>query len=241
MPDIQEILSTIKYGSQEDKIEAITKARGRANEMLLQAVLGQERAKGLMKMSYSGSNFTLDNHEQIRAALWEILESKKDILVCWYATITLVDLGDISQSCLEILVQASEQVISWLVETGKREGGTISGAITEWQVQEETIRALSKFSANIDVSAILKECFEGGFLKGLQHEGRFQECALYAFATSGNPELRPLVEYHAKKATDNTVKKAAKVSLELWGRANYDEIAARARATEKGFFRRLFG
>jgi hypothetical protein len=158
MPDAQDVLSALKYGSQEDKLEAITIARGRVNELLLQALCGQAYVARVVKSVSSGNRFAPNDRERISSAFWEILEDGKDILVCWYTTIALVDFGDVSQKCLEYLLQTSQQVISWLVDVGEKEGGALVGGIMELQIQEETIRALSKFGAASDVTVILKEC-----------------------------------------------------------------------------------
>lgn len=242
--DVDEIFGALKYGSSGEKLEALTIVRGRMNGVLLRIACDKARVDLLVKRISSGNQFAPNDQEKIHSALWEILESGKDPLVCWYTAVALVDFGDVSRECLHRLVVSTQQVVPFLIAKMERGSPFALQALAQEETEKETIRALSKFETETGVSTILKECFEQRFLKGLKGDGELRRCALYALAAVGDPEFRPFVEYHAAKATDSREKNAARVALDLWGSADYDEISQHTRfvaENEKGFFGRLFG
>jgi hypothetical protein len=245
---INRILEALRYGSGDDKLKAITLARRKVNESLFGLVLGESDVKQLVKETLVTDPFSTDELEELRSGLREVLASRKDMLACWYAIITLVDFGDLSIECLENLMSTSPQVISWLAQTGEAEGeSAVVAGFMEFEVQKETIRALSRFKDSPIAGGIIKECFEGKHLLGRQESGGLEvlrESAFYAFGAIGNSEYRGLVEYWAQRAEKDEERKAAKAALALWGQADYDGIvehAEKEKADKKGFFKKLFG
>ena len=232
-PRVNRIIEALQYGSDEDKLEAITLARGEANEILLQLSLDDERIKRLMKEVSTAEPLSDDEIETLRPVLVETA-SGGHLLVCWYATIAEVELGNLSDEFLEHLWGASTQLMSWLAEAGEASEFALTGGLLEFQVQKETIRALSRFTDTPAAGEMIKECFEGRALLGRQG-GDLRKSALYAFGAIGNPDYHGLVEYWATRG-EGEVQKAAKAALSLWGQASYDEIMKSAEEKKESKF-----
>lgn len=232
--EVNEILETLKYGSRDDKLEAMMLARRRANVLLL------DRTAGILVKKISVAEaFSLAELEDVKSGLREVLARRKDTMVCWYAIITLVDLGEESDKLLKDLLSTITQVMSWLIRVA--EGGGVApnlvAARLELEVKEETLRALSRFKHSAAAGEIIKEYFEDELL--------LRNSALYAFGALANPEYRGLVEYQATRAKEGKEREAAIAALALWGQADYDNIVKYAEEKEKpqkkGFLKRFFG
>lgn len=233
-----QILETLRYGSVNDKLKSIALVRRRVDESLLGLFLEEREVKQLVKEVSVTEPFSKAELEEIQSGLRDVLASRKDILVCWYAIIALVDSGDLSKECLENLLSASTQVISWLVEIGKEDGGALTGAVMEFSVQKETVRALSQFKNSQEAAEMIKECFEGRLLLGRQETGGLQvlrKSALFAFGALGNSNYRSLVEYLATQSENNKETEAAKAALALWGQGHYDDIEREAEGVNSKF------
>lgn len=229
-----EIAKKLKYGSADDKLEAITLARRKVDELFLTCCFDQETANKIKIRVRKVEPFSDSELKEIKSALLELLASGKDVLACWYAAVTLVDIDHLSDSLMEALWTAGNQLMTWLAQKGEKEPSSLTYAAVALPVIEDTIRALSSFKDFPAAGEKIKECLEGKALLGRQERQEYlRQNALYAFGAIGNEEYRDIIEYWAEYGKGDE-KKAAKAALELWGKGSYDDIKKLAGAKSKG-------
>lgn len=243
--DIKYLTQGLKYGSTEEKLLVITKIRRRVNEDFLMWLLPKYNLNGLKNEIAKMDSFSPNDINELQKGLKELLEAGKDILHCWYATIALIDIDDLSHENLEILLDSSDQVMKWLIQVGE-EGGAVSAAALEFQVQKETVRGISKFKKYSETGEILMKCFNGEILLGRQITGGQKvlcDSSLIAFGALGDPNYREFVEYKARQEKDIKTKKVAEIALSMWG-TDFDSIKNKIEKEPPGsggFLKKLFG
>jgi len=222
---IEELISALKYGSFDEKIESLTLMRRKVNEKFLTFTAGFEenKIKQLSLEIQKLGSLTEDEINKLKSTLIEALNKPFVLIVGFYMCVTLIDLGFVDCNFLKSFLDVSEKFITWL-STDPEISSSVSGAMSEFIVQEETVHSLSKFKSCPDISEIVNRCFEGQILVGRQREGglkNLKKLALYAFGVIGDENYKPLVEYWAKHPIKNEEEKsivnAAVLALKSWG------------------------
>jgi len=151
--------------------------------------------------------------------------------VAWYAGVALADMGDISH-LEDFLIAASGGLIEHFAKLGEQDdAGAISYGFLEFEVQQETIRALANFRGNRKVADFLLNILENPkMLLGRQDSKGAQRAlrvwAICGLGAVGHSDDLDLVEKLTEKGTDEG--KAAQAALQLFGRGTYDEIKKQA-------------
>lgn len=224
-----QIIQSLKFGSANEKIEAITYARRKADDFFLILVFDEGEAKRIFNKTQRMKPFSSEESLKIKEALSDLLSSGKDILACWYAAIALVELGDIKEEILDFLWRSCNQLIEWLDDESSGSALTLAG--TRIVVQSETMRALSMFKDSPSVGEKIMECYEAKAPIGKVQSGLRKE-SIYAFGVIGKEKYKELVEYNAEQGKDE-VQYAGKAALELWGEGSYDNIKKLAESKSK--------
>jgi len=234
--NIDQLILDLKYGSFENKIEALTLFRRKVNKDFLIWTLSfdEKKVQKLSSEIYKLDSLTNSEIEKIKSTLTEELNGDHDLIYFWYLSITLVDLGKIDCDFLKSFLDISKKFISWL-STDPEICQSVNAAMSEFIIQKETLRCLSKFKACSGIGDIINKCFEGKILLGRQKDGGLEvlkRSALYAFGSLGDTNYKPLVEYWAKHPAkdkdEKTIVNAAVAALSLWDSADFDEIMKNA-------------
>jgi len=214
------LIKTLKYGKFEDKIEAITLIYGRGNWNFLVPVLSSASSDGKRGDALTKVQRKL-LLEPILSALDEMLEKEDNQVVGWYALITLVELGERNDENLRALIKSSDDLITNL---GQPEG--LGGILFAEAICEETLRALSYFRDNPVATTAVIGALEGRFLAFKSGEESRMRYALYTLGALGDPTTHERLEYLAGYGAPE-FQRIARIALELFGRATYDEISKR--------------
>jgi len=256
MMNINQILETLKYGSEEDKFEAITIVRNREPDKNILIYRWDEvRLKKFLEELTTSRPFTLDELENVKSPLFEFISNNNGFWLNWYAAITLVDLKILDENLFVIIALEGNKVIKDIYdELGPKYD------VAQNQVQNYTLHAVSQFKESKKAGEYIKKCYDGKIFCPSDQDFDFYtvnrcEKAMYAFSALGNPKYRGLVEYCSVNYNDDSlspeeskqVKEAAKIALELWGQKNYLEIVEYAEkmnpskeSTKKGFLSKFF-
>ena len=230
---VKEILNALQYGSSEDKLEAIALARRKEDKFFTTLIYDQKKSKRISKKVSTMEPFSSAEIEMIKLGLSDILEKGKDLLVCWYASIVLIEIKSLSESILEVLWNSSIQLLKNIFKNGK---GSMLYAIAINKVREETIRALSLSKSFPGIGEKINKCFEGEVFVDEHDSGdALREISIYAFGAIGDSSYLELIKYWSENG-ESRIKNAAKAALELWGQESYDNIKKSAEKMEKSNF-----
>lgn len=224
----QFLIKMLKYGSDEDKIEAITRICGHVNTLFLTCWLGSSSAPEVLK-SVIKAKLPL---ELVRDHL--LLETSYENVhpvVRWYALVALVELGDRSSDILTELIELGDKLVAFYdrePEPNEDSFGLVTRTFFAISIKDETLRALSHFKNNPVVTSVVLSALEGQILagrsKGEQHFD--DKHILSALGAIGDPRTKERLEYLANYR-DAEVRRLARIALDLFGKATYDEIKAR--------------
>jgi hypothetical protein len=220
----------LKYGRFEEKIEAIARICGHGNPLFLALTISNEwLAKSLEKRK---EKIPL---EMVRAQLLsETSKEGTNPLVRWYALIALVELGDRSEEVIDELIEFSDKFVTFCEREASEYGfSPLTIAFLPESIKEETLRALSYFKGNSKAIKAVVSASEGSFLAGSSkgEPSIDDKRIIYTMGALGDISLRERLEYVATYGKGDA-QNAAKIALELFGKATYDEI--KARAEQKG-------
>jgi len=224
------LIQMLKYGTDEDKIEALTRICGRSNSLFLTCWLGPTIADVLKNVVKSKLPLELVRE----ALLVETAGEKVHPVVRWYALIALVELGERSQGVLDELIKISDELVTFYDRKPDPDEDSFAIAgrtFLAYSIKDETLRAISCFKGNPTATYAIIEALEGNFLAGRSKgEPSFDDKRiLSALGALGDPATRERLGYLASYG-DVEAKRLAKVALEYFGRATYDEIKAKAEA-----------
>jgi hypothetical protein len=212
------IRERLLYGSEQQQYEAITLARARVNEPLLRRLLGEdneESIKGLVLAVRQAELPSVMEQNQLRSVIGDFVSSGKESLMCWYAVIALINLGDFSDGRLHSLVELTRQVAHSFPANG-----SIGNMLLLLDVLDETLRMLSQFRANSFAGEAVKQWYDDGFALGVGGK----EEALYALGALGDESYKGFVQFKVTQATEENERNAAQAALNHWGIADYDTI-----------------
>lgn len=218
------LLNILKYGKNEDKVEAIALICGHGTYKFLVPALScdDKRAKALEKVQ---KRIPV---ELVRDALIaEVANEVDNPLVRWYALLALVELGDRSSEILNVLVSSSENLMNELDEPGEESGLGFWRSLLALSIREETLRALSYFRDNPIARDAVIDALEGRFLAGRSKGELWLHHEFYALGALADPTTRERLEYWAAYKDDD-VRKRARMALEFFGTSTYDEIKEKA-------------
>jgi len=164
--------------------------QGRVPEFgLAWAIVPPEEIDTMKKLKFRGK-VTL---EKVGGALSEATKDT-NMLVSWFALVTLSELGDRSDGLPRLLVNSAQNYLSWSKESGEGSSGIVGGFL-EGAVAEETIRALSYFSKNRDALEALTEILHAHLLVGHQKVSSPRTQAIYALGAIGASAAKEHLEY----------------------------------------------
>lgn len=212
------LINALKFGEMEEQVEAITLIQGREPYLFLSIMLAGDDER-LQLLENVRKKLSL---ETFRDALLETVKQRKSAISLWYALVALVELGDRSNEVLQELIEFSD---AWL-KTLATEPSLFASIIT-MSVREETLRALSCFRGNSAITDLVVKAYEGMFLSGSEISEGLKIKAIYALGALGDPSARERLEYLASHS-GGSIQKTSKISLELYGKATFDEIKAKA-------------
>ena len=224
----QFLIRMLKYGSNEDKIEAITRICGHINTLFLTCWLGSnsipEILKGVIK-----SKLPLELVKD--SLLLETSDENVHPVVRWYALIALVELGDRSSDILIELIELGDKLVTFYdrePEPDEEGFSLVMRTLFAISIRDETLRALSHFKDNPIATSAVLSALEGQILAGRSKgEQRFEDKhILSALSALGDPSTRERLEYLATYG-NTEVRRLARIALDLFGKATYDEIKAR--------------
>jgi len=222
---IDKLISALKFGTFEERIESLTLMRRKVNEKFLTfaASFDKDDLEELASEIQESGPLMEEEINKLKSALLEVLNKPLSLVVMFYACVTLIELGFTDCEFLESFLDVSQKIITFL-STDPEISGSVNGAMLEFTVQEETVNCLAKFKSCPGISEIIERCFEGQILVGKQREGGMQnlkKLALYAFGEIGDDNYKPLVEYWAKHSIEDKEEKdivnAAILALKAWG------------------------
>lgn len=203
----------------ETKIETIALICGRATHNFLVPALScnVDRAKAVEKVQ---RKLPL---EFVRESLITTsIEKENNPLVRWYALLALVELGEKNNKILDALINSSENLTIDFVQPSEESSLGFWRALLTLSIREETLRALSCFRENPVAKNAIIDALEGHFLAGRSGEPWLHH-ELFALGALGDPTIRKHLEYWTMQGSTE-VRKRARVALEFFGRATYDEI-----------------
>ncbi len=208
----KKLISFLKYGDLEEQIEAISLIQGRYPVWFMISCLEnwgeiEEVFKKVKKKM---------NLEPFREPLIGVVKQERYYPCMWYSLIGLIELGDRSNRVLNLLIDISQK---WFQKLQDQRSLITFGASTS--LPEETLRALSYFRNNKSVTELTINALNDKFL------GASKINAIYALGALGDPSEMERLEYIAKYDTESN-KKAARIALDLYGKATYDEIKLKA-------------
>ncbi len=225
------LLTTIRFGEEKDQIEAMIVIQGRVPTSLMKYTFLEDRTEALKK-----AHGPLELHH-VQDPLDEVIKEKKHSFISqWFALLTLVELGDRREEVLKNLISFST-LYTKATDSTLKTNSKLSMYLIANQVNcliEETVRALTSFRGNaIARDTIIKiqdgELFHGSYVHpSYSHPYLYvrQEDSICALGAIGDPSERGRLEYIANRGS-KSIRKAAKVALELYGKATYDEIKAK--------------
>jgi regulator of replication initiation timing len=152
-------------------------------------------------------------------------DPKSKVLISWYILIALVELGDRSDIVAQLLIETAEGIMTWCKESDM--DSSLTGAFLEIAVSEETVRALSHFTGNSKAKQALIDALHARIFVGRQEVGSPYKYAMYALSALGDPSTREHLEYWTTYG-DVDIRRAARLALELFGKATFDEVVAEA-------------
>jgi hypothetical protein len=215
------LITELKVGKLEQKIEALIKLQGRAPHLLIMSLM-PESYEVFNNGTFSGKLPLELVHDALRNAAFS---GQLDGLVTWFTLIALVELGARWQAMPELLVTAAQDYLAWSKDSG---AGAGQFAPVESVVREETMRALSYFrDSDLALDVLSKEAAGTPLLAGYQKPKRNPLYAIRAIGALGRPEAQQQLQFLANRAAEGE-REAAQVALKLFGQATYDEIAAKA-------------
>ncbi len=224
---IRILTAPLRFGNDEDRIEAITLIQGRVSSMFLLATLGL-RAEALEKALDQEKLQKKLDVKLVRPALSGTAKDRKgNSVVRWYALTALAELGDRSDEVAQLLIETAEILLTLC----KRQdiGSQIAGFALEDGIQKETLRALSYFAGSGKVRDALIDALQGHRFVGYQHISSPWSYAVYALSAFGDPSAREHLEYWAMHG-DEMARRRAQVALELFGKTTFDEVQAKVKA-----------
>lgn len=226
-------IKMLKYGKFEDKIEAIARICGHGNYLFLGLTLSSEwLAKSLERRKIK---FPL---EVVRNQLLsETAKEGTNPLIRWYALICLIELGDRSDEVIDELIALSDNFVRFVSSHAKEfmDSGIspITVGFLPEAIKEDTLRALSYFKGNSKAINAVASALEGSFLAGdSKGESMINDKRIiYAMGALGDISFKEWLEYIATYGEGDS-RNVAKIALELFGKATFDEI--KARSEQKG-------
>ncbi len=243
------LFNTIRFGKGNDPIEAMIIMQGRIPASFMRFAFSQKRIDALEKVRGPLElNLVLGPIEKM------INEKKLNLIDKLFSLLTLVELGDRREVLLDELIASTTECIR--VIDRKLNAIPFSSEIgSDFQIHmffagqinrliEETIRALASFKDNLKVRDVVSkilddELFRGSYVypHGIR-TGPYiyakQEHSIYALGAIGSPSERERIKYMANRGSES-ISRAAKAALELYGKAFYDEIKAKAESKKKKY------
>lgn len=205
---IKEFTDIFRFGSEKDKVQAITIMRGRAGVGLIgvKLLLDLWGIGDFSKVKFT-RKFGLALARPILISLATSQEEASAIR--WYSAVALVELGDRSNEVMQLVMDTLSMMQKMNID-----------------IVEESLRALSSFGGNSALVGMFIEVQKGQLFKAVLDVGP-RTAAIYALAATGEPSAREYLEYLATHG-DKFYRKRAQIALKLFGKANYDEIEANA-------------
>jgi len=209
------LVKTLKFGSKDDKIEALVIMQGHGVSYFW--VDSKIRARIQKKLPL----------DLIRSALLEVAETDSYPLVRWHALVALAELGERNDKILSQLIETSERLMAALDNYG----------LAAFGIRTETLRALSFFRNNHAAVNAVVNALKGSVLvhKRYEEAGPFKE-EFYALGALGDPSTRELLEFWATRGVTpgkEHIQKSAQVALELFGIATFDEVERIAESKQR--------
>lgn len=156
------------------------------------------------------------------AVLLEVATRDEYPVIRLYSLITLVELGDRSDDVAQLIITTAEMLMTLAQQRG-------SATILDVAIQQETMRALSYFAGNNEVRNALIDALQGRRFIGMASPKTVRRYAMCAIGAFGDPSTREYLEYWAAYG-DETDQRVARVALELFGEATFDNIFGRVGA-----------
>ena len=211
----QRYSDVFKFGDKADKVELMIMMQGRYSEFdtnigwLIPLELPEARILRIMKFEKVTFR-TKPKLEVSRSILFEAAtNSNENPLIRLLAVLTLTELGDRSDEVIQLIFSLLDEL----------EDPNL------WNVRE-TLRAISNFSHNREATDFLIRVQRGELFKGKAAE-EVRQAAIYALGAIATSSAREYLEYLTGSG-DKLYRQRAKIALGLFGKANYDEIKAKA-------------
>lgn len=237
--------------SPADQFETITLAQGRsAGRSFLQTAFaafdedGDVVDRGELLGQFLQEKGKALKIEEVGEALRQVLRQEGAIVVEWCALTALVELGDRADSVLEQLIQTSEvlrqrtgsaaaETRDAVIEAGEdfAQDFTVFTvvALGDSEIAWEALRAISKFVGNSKAAGAATRALDGLWLNQPPRRP-----AIYALGAIADPSTRPILERIANDKNDRFVVDA-RLSLDLFGKAGFDQIREKARTLPRGY------
>jgi hypothetical protein len=229
------LVSELKLGKTEHQMEALIKMQGRVpHGSFVMSFFSPDAWSIFEKIRFSGK-LPLDlllnafgGVDDPAGVLMRSLGKESELIVGWFGFVTLAELGARNRPVPRMLVYYAEEYLTWSGETGA--GASLAGAPAESSVRRETVRALSYFvDDDFALESIIKVSRRNLLSSGYQKPKLNPRYAICALGALGRPEAKQHLEFFATRGEEDE-RAAARIALELFGRASFDEIAATASA-----------
>ena len=207
---IKEFTDIFRFGEAKDKVRANTIMRGDTGETYsgVHGVLDLWGVGDFSKVKLA-RKLSLD---LVGPILLSLATSQGEIpAIRWYAVVALLELGDRSNQVMQLLTDTFNEMPK-----------------KDISILEAQVRALSYVEGSSTLVDWFIQIQKGEVWKG-GLDVRWRSAAIYALAATGEPSAREYLEYLATHG-DEFYRKRAKVALELFGKAAYDEIKDRAKS-----------
>jgi HEAT repeat protein len=211
---IKELTDILRFGDDADKVEAIILMKGSTSArpaVSMSLDLPFDRLQRLAKYEKTKFRRGMDLH-LVRPILYGLAtNSVESPAIRWYSVVALAELGDKSDDLMQLLMDTFNSISNMNI-----------------YVIEETVRALSFLTGNPHCVPLLIRIQKGELFRGGLDVG-WRSAAIYALGASGNASAREYLEYLASHG-DDFYRKRARIALELFGKATYDEIEAKVKS-----------
>jgi hypothetical protein len=150
-------------------------------------------------------------------------------LVHWYALIASAECGLRDDAILNELIDYGDRLVKFLDEPKEDSMLTLQTVILGGSVRKETLRAISYFKDSPTATSAIIGTSEDRLFAGRDSDAGERLSVLkyevYALGALGDISTRKRLEYWATNGEEQ-VQKRARIALELFGHATFDEIEA---------------